>query len=84
MSGNPDIANPSFMKKQIMDALDSYEDGTRTRICRIEQLFENMTLFNQLRSEILYRQIDNSVGRVSHGVFINELIVILVDTTHFT
>jgi hypothetical protein len=53
MGGNPDIADFSFIIKQIIDTRNSYEDGTRTRIRRFEQLFENTTPFNQLRSEIL-------------------------------
>jgi hypothetical protein len=52
MGGNPSIADPSFMMKQIMDTRNSCEDGIRTRIRRFEQLFKNTTPFYQLHSEI--------------------------------
>jgi hypothetical protein len=70
MGGNPDIAYPSFMIKQIMDIRNSFEDGIRIRIRRFEQLFENTTLYNKLRSEILKCQLDYNTRRDSHGAFL--------------
>jgi hypothetical protein len=70
MGGNPDIAYPSFMIKQIMDIHNSFEDGIRIRIRRFEQLFENTTLYNKLRSEILKCQLDYNTRRDSHGAFL--------------
>ena len=50
--GNPNTADP-FMMQQIMDLLNSGENRIRTRICRFEQLLEDTTAFNQIRSELL-------------------------------
>ena len=50
--GNPNTADP-FTMQQIMDLFNSGENRIRTRICRFEQLLEDTTVFNQLRSELL-------------------------------
>jgi hypothetical protein len=52
MGGNPNTADP-FTMQQIMDLLNSGENRIRTRIWRFEQLLEDTTAFNQLRSELL-------------------------------
>jgi hypothetical protein len=53
MGGNPGIADPSFTMKQIKDIRNSCVNRIRTRKIHCEQLLENTTAFNKLRSEIL-------------------------------
>ena len=50
--GNPNTADP-FMMQQIMDLFNSSENRIRTWKRFFEQLLENTTAFNQLRSELL-------------------------------